>query len=300
MITKNSAKINDTPEIYPYDLQYAYDNDELGKFKKNDKLNIACADAIAKALKSAEKDTGDYKNVDVKQILSDILEQGFTLERIAFVTACSIYNLNLHANYSDVKRWAFDELLDLVSKEMRDASGRYSIRSPEVFDFTFPFMVCKFAGEVIKEDLNQYKLCSMSILDSIKTNFHNDSSGRVVDYVKALADVLEQGYTMKRIVRATAVTVVHNIDKFRRRDPTVLEWAECNLFVLPSGLQEDIRRFAANLSVLNNSNKVTVYDYSNFARKIIEMTEGKRHLNDRDKFWDVKQYKKVDKQDFER
>ncbi len=31
MITKNSAKINDTPEIYPYDLQYAYDNDELGK-----------------------------------------------------------------------------------------------------------------------------------------------------------------------------------------------------------------------------------------------------------------------------
>lgn len=88
--------------VYPYSGSYAREHDELELYRKSRRANVACRDAIDKAISEHYKDN----SLDGKAAVAQVVEQ-FGFDRMLHICACTVRDKERDGRISqDNIRWA--------------------------------------------------------------------------------------------------------------------------------------------------------------------------------------------------
>ncbi len=129
----------DTTPVYPHNAEYAAEHNEIQQYRESMKSNIACKEAIEKAV----YDNYDCWKLDAKTAMAQVAAQ-FTPERIKYVLAATVQQKEFDGRISsDNKAWSKDipvadelnrcryvvdrchpGLTDLFVKKFREEAGR--------------------------------------------------------------------------------------------------------------------------------------------------------------------------------
>lgn len=139
----------------------AMKNGELDLYRE--KLNRECATAIKIAIKANTEYVQYGQHVDTAKALSDVLNKGYSDERIAFITAATVYDALYDGRYSaDVKNWAKEQFAALPQSVCEKA---YKNVIHDNDGSCHPTILNNFAKKVIAEQ-ERYAI-SKSIINAV-------------------------------------------------------------------------------------------------------------------------------------
>ncbi len=148
----------DTP-IYPHSAAYAREHEELSQYRASFQANVACKDAIEKAVAAHFADN----HLDAKAILEDVCAE-FSMERVKLVLANTVQQKNWDGRFShENKAWA--KSVPVV--EDMDAWGN-SRNTGFVVDRSHPAILDGFISHFRKELEKAPQVKKPSVLDKLK------------------------------------------------------------------------------------------------------------------------------------
>lgn len=136
-------------DVYLKGIEYASEHDEVELFRESLRSNRDCVSAIKEEIRNKTTYLEYGKTVDLPKALDDIMAQGHSIDRVAFVTAATVYISSYDGRYdNEVKNWAaaqFAELPQSVCDKARDNAIHDN-------DGTcHPVILNSFAHKVIKQ-----------------------------------------------------------------------------------------------------------------------------------------------------
>ena len=144
-----------TTELYKKSFSEARESGEIGLYHKSNKVNQRCANMID-TVASAHYENYNFHATDT---LDDIMQRGYSLERIALVVAVNIADKNWDARLSSNNiSWA-NEYLSAFPEEIKDKRSAYYITM-------HPGLLDMFA-DVVKEKIEHQKETYSEKIDNV-------------------------------------------------------------------------------------------------------------------------------------
>jgi len=147
----NNVGIVKDSGVYLKGFNFAQENGELEQLRESETLNKKCVDAIANAIIANTHMDDDCLHIDTEHAFKDVLDKGFSLERIAFITAANVYLSRWDERYShDVRDWVNSYVSFLPDDVCRNLHI-YLLKDRDDYAVSHPFIINNFAKQVIGE-----------------------------------------------------------------------------------------------------------------------------------------------------